>query len=100
MAACSATLFLMNSTNANLALIWTLFAVLWLVLIYCERKILLAGCWLMLVWCERKTLLAECSDQSDAVLSPSKLYIAREPCGPHGVLYLMKTRILHFSFHV
>jgi len=47
MAACSATLFLMNSTNANLALIWTLFAVLWLVLIYCERKVLLVGWWLV-----------------------------------------------------
>ena len=59
MAACSATLFLMNSTNANLALIWTLFAVLWLVLIYCERKVLLVGWWLVaaagLVW-EKNTV--------------------------------------------
>jgi hypothetical protein len=30
----------------------------WLVLICCERKILLAGWWLMLKWCERKALLA------------------------------------------
>jgi len=34
---------------------------MWLVLICCERKILLAGWWLMLVWCERKILLAGCS---------------------------------------
>jgi len=40
----------------------TLFAVLWLVLIYCVKKILLAGWWLVLVWCERKTLLAGCSE--------------------------------------
>jgi len=32
-----------------------LFAVLWLVLIYCERNVLLAGgCWLILVWCKKK----------------------------------------------
>jgi hypothetical protein len=30
----------------------------WLRLIYCERKILLAGWWLVLNWCERKALLA------------------------------------------
>ena len=34
----------------------TLFGWLWLVLICCERKILLAGCWPVLIWCERKTL--------------------------------------------
>ena len=43
----------------------TLFAVLWLVLICCERKVLLAGWWLVLVWCERKILLAGCSEQSE-----------------------------------
>ena len=34
----------------------------WLMLIYCERKVLLAGCgwWLMLICCERKVLLAGC----------------------------------------
>jgi len=42
----------------------TLFAVLWLMLICCESKVLLAGGWL-LVWCERKTLLADCSELSD-----------------------------------
>ena len=31
----------------------------WVVLIYCERKILLSGDrWLVLIWCEMKTLLA------------------------------------------
>jgi len=35
----------------------------WVVLIYCERKVLLAGWWLVLVWCERKILLADCSEQ-------------------------------------
>jgi len=30
---------------------------LWLVLIYYEKKILLADWWLVLEWCERKTLL-------------------------------------------
>jgi len=29
----------------------------WLVLICCERKVLLAGWWLVLIWCEKKTLL-------------------------------------------
>ena len=29
----------------------------WLVLICCERKVLLAGWWLVLIWCERKALL-------------------------------------------
>jgi len=29
----------------------------WLVLICCERKVLLAGWWLVLIWCERKVLL-------------------------------------------
>ena len=37
----------------------------WRVLIYYERKLLLAGWWL-LVWCERKILLAGCSEQSVA----------------------------------
>jgi len=29
----------------------------WLVLICCERKVLLASWWLVLIWCERKILL-------------------------------------------
>jgi len=29
-----------------------------LVLICCERKVLLTGWWLVLIWCERKTMLA------------------------------------------
>jgi len=29
----------------------------WLVLICCERKVLLAGWWLVLIWCERKAML-------------------------------------------
>ena len=37
----------------------------WLVLICCERKILLSRWWLLLVWCVRKTLLAGCSEKSD-----------------------------------
>jgi len=32
----------------------------WLVLICCERKVLLTGWWLVLVWCERKIILASC----------------------------------------
>ena len=38
-----------------------------LVLINCERKILLAGWWLVLGWCERKILLTSCSEQSGLV---------------------------------
>ena len=34
-----------------------LFYWLWLVLIFCERKVRLASWWLVLIWCERKTLL-------------------------------------------
>jgi len=44
----------------------TLFAVLWLMLIFYKRKVLLAGWWLVLVWCERKILLASCSKQSES----------------------------------
>jgi len=31
----------------------------WLVLIYCEKKVLLADCglWLVLIWCERNTVV-------------------------------------------
>ena len=36
----------------------------WLVLICCERKLLLVGWWLVLVWYERKILLASYSEQS------------------------------------
>jgi len=43
----------------------TLFGWLWLVLICCEKKVLLAGWWLVLVWYERKILLVGCSEQSD-----------------------------------
>jgi len=33
---------------------------LWLVLIYYEKKVLLAGWWwLVLIWCKRKALLAD-----------------------------------------
>jgi len=28
----------------------------WLVLICCEKKILLAGWWLVLIWCEKNTI--------------------------------------------
>jgi hypothetical protein len=38
--------------------VWPRSAGWWLVLICCERKILLSGWWLVLNWCERKTLLA------------------------------------------
>jgi len=34
-----------------------MFGWLWLMLICCERKVLLAGWWLVLIWCERKALL-------------------------------------------
>jgi len=30
----------------------------WLVLICCERKLLMVGWWLLLVWCERKKCIA------------------------------------------
>ena len=31
---------------------------LWLVLICCERKVLLTDWWLMLIWCDKKIILA------------------------------------------
>ena len=34
-----------------------MFGWLWLMLICCERKVLLDGWWLVLIWCERKALL-------------------------------------------
>jgi len=39
--------------------LWLVAGGWWLMLIYCERKILLSGDrWLVLIWCEMKTLLA------------------------------------------
>jgi len=49
----------------------------WLVLICCEKKILLAGWWLVLIWYKKKTLLAGCSEQTEYsqsyFFSPSSL---------------------------
>jgi len=57
----------------------------WLVLIFCERKILLAGScwWLVLVSCERKILLAGCSeDEANRVIVVSSNHASRAPIPP------------------
>jgi len=61
-----------DAARCSLGFRFTLFY--WLVLVCCERKLLLAGggWWLMLVWCERKILLAGAgAGQQNRVNMPS-----------------------------